>query len=74
MDDADVQFLQDMIAHHTTALKMARDYLAATQPATRQARVADLARNVITAQTAEIATMRGWLRSAGKTTGKPMSM
>ena len=72
MNDADVQFLEDMIVHHGAALKMARDYLAASQPATRQARVADLARNVISAQTAEIATMRGWLRSAGKSAGMSM--
>lgn len=69
MDESDVEFLQAMIAHHEAALEMASAYLADTKPTTRQARVADLARGIVKAQTAEIATMRGWLRSAGKTAG-----
>lgn len=61
MNEADIKFLRNMIEHHTAALKMAKDYLDNTQPATRQARVADLARNIIKAQTAEIAMMQQWL-------------
>lgn len=69
MDPKDAAFLQEMIAHHEAALAMARRYLDSTSPLTRQSRVAQLARDVITAQTAEIAKMRGWLRAAGRPTG-----
>lgn len=66
MDERDAKFLRDMIAHHEAALEMARDYLRTTPASVRLARVADLARGVITAQTAEIATMRKWLSDAGQ--------
>lgn len=69
MDPKDAAFLQDMIAHHEAALGMARRYLDTASPVTRQARIARLASDVITAQTAEIAKMRGWLRAAGRPTG-----
>ena len=68
MNERDAKFLRDMIAHHEAALDMARGYLRDSSPSTRLARVADLARGVITAQTAEIATMRKWLADADKTT------
>lgn len=70
MDDADREFLTGMIAHHQAAIDMAREYLAATSPDTRLAIVADLARNIIEAQTAEIADMRSWLAAPAA----PMSM
>lgn len=74
MDDADIKYLQSMIEHHQAALDMSKKYLDETSPNTRQARVADLARGVIKAQTEEIATMRGWLRSEGGSGTSSMSM
>lgn len=71
MDDADATFLQDMIAHHQDALEMSQTYLDSTNPAIRQARVADLARTIIKAQTTEIAMMRGWLSAAGRPAAAP---
>lgn len=63
MSTSDVSFLKAMIVHHEAAITMSRRYLADTPPNTRQARVSDLARAIITAQTAEIADMRKWLPS-----------
>lgn len=74
MDEADVEFLRAMIAHHGSALVMAKEYLADTSPRARQARVADLARNIIKAQTDEIAMMKSWLRSAGQPASGTSSM
>lgn len=71
MDPADVTFLQAMIAHHQEALEMATEYLTGTSVASRQARVAALARGIVTAQTAEIAKMSGWLTAAGKPVAAP---
>jgi uncharacterized protein (DUF305 family) len=67
MSATDQKFLSDMIEHHQAALTMSQQYLDKTSPRLRQARVADLARAIITAQTGEIAKMRGWLRQAGVT-------
>lgn len=61
MADDDV-FLRAMIAHHEAAIVMAREYLEMSDPATRQPRVADLARGIIAAQTSEISSMRAWLQ------------
>jgi len=57
----DREFLAGMIVHHQAAVTMSRAYLANTKPATRQARVVELARAIIAAQTTEIATMKAWL-------------
>ena len=65
MSEDDRQFLTGMIKHHQAALDMSSSYLNKSKPSERQARVAALARNIIKAQTAEIAEMRGWLKSAG---------
>lgn len=65
MDTTDKAFLTGMIAHHEAALQMAKDYLAKSDPATRQQRVVDLANNIISAQTSEIDMMQGWLKEAG---------
>lgn len=58
----DADFLKMMIKHHDMALDMSERYLRESSPMTRQARVADLARAIINAQTEEIETMRSWLR------------
>lgn len=73
MDEADVKFIQEMIAHHQAAIAMARKYLAETSTKTRQARVADWARKIATGQADEIQKVTGWLRSAGKSV-KPGGM
>lgn len=65
MTAADAKFLKDMIAHHRAALVMSTKYLDDNSPSERQARVSDLARNIIKAQTAEIAVMSDWLRQGG---------
>lgn len=69
LQTVDLDFVQAMIAHHEAAVQMSRGYLAAP-PGQRSAAVSDLARNVITAQTAEIAQMRGWLQGHARTTAK----
>lgn len=61
-NDADVRFMQRMIPHHRQAVEM-------TEPAGAHAsdqEVKDLAAAISKEQTAEIATMRGWLRSWGE--------
>lgn len=58
LSDSDVKFLKAMIRHHEAALMMARDYLAGDPG---DERVTQLAGDIIKAQTAEIANMRGWL-------------
>jgi len=68
MSSADQTFLRNMIKHHQAALDMSQRYLDNTSPAMRQARLADLARGIITAQTAEIAKMQRWLKQAAATT------
>ena len=58
---ADVQFMTDMIAHHTQAVVMAR--WAATHEASPSIRT--LAGRVVSAQQDEIAIMQQWLRDRG---------
>lgn len=60
MSPIDALFLQRMIAHHQAALDMSKLYLSAPGNH-RQARVSDLARNIIDAQTAQISQMKSWL-------------
>lgn len=67
---AEVRFLEGMIDHHQMALDMAQDCL---QKASSDA-VVTLCHNVINAQSAEIETMRGWLRDWYRIDYTPMSM
>lgn len=54
---AEMRFLEGMIDHHQMALDMAADCLARAAAAS----VVTLCQNIITAQSAEIETMQGWL-------------
>lgn len=74
MDEADVKFIQEMIVHHQAAIKMAKSYLEKTSPSTRQARVADWARQIAKGQADEIEKVSGWLRSSGKSVSKSSGM
>lgn len=65
MSKVEAKFLTEMIDHHQAAITMSKKFLADTTPSTRLAKVADLARAIIAAQTGEIADMRGWLKTAG---------
>ena len=65
MSKAEAKFLTEMVDHHQAAITMSKKFLADTTPSTRLAKVADLARAIIDAQTSEIADMRRWLKTAG---------
>lgn len=67
---ADIGFAQDMSEHHDQAILMARTMSADVAPDVR-----GLADRIVTAQTAETATMRGWLTwfGAPATAAEPMS-
>lgn len=67
---AEVRFLEGMIDHHQMALDMAQDCL---QKASSEG-VVTLCHNVINAQSAEIETMRGWLRDWYRIDYTPVSM
>jgi uncharacterized protein (DUF305 family) len=55
--DFDTEFLEQMIPHHEMAIMMARMLASGTaRPQMKQ-----LASNIITSQSGEIETMRGWL-------------
>lgn len=65
MSKVEAKFLTEMIDHHQAAITMSKKFLADTTPSTRLAKVAELARAIIDAQTSEIADMRRWLKAAG---------
>jgi uncharacterized protein (DUF305 family) len=60
--DPDTAFVNGMIAHHQGAVDMANVILQFGE----DDEIAELARKVIAAQTAEIAWMRDWLARKGK--------
>ncbi len=68
-NDQDVTFAQMMIPHHEQAIEMAT--LAETRASNPE--VKQLAAEIKGAQDPEIATMRGWLKSWGKTDDIPLS-
>lgn len=61
--EADVRFMQGMIAHHAQAIYMSQ--MAAAHRATP--RVLKLANKISQSQIAEIRLMQGWLRANGQT-------
>lgn len=65
MSKTEANYLNKMIDHHTDAVVMSKKFLADTTPSTRLAKVAELARAIIDAQTSEITLMRKWLMEAG---------
>jgi uncharacterized protein (DUF305 family) len=67
---AEVRFLEGMIDHHQMAIDMANDCL--TNTSTDEVR--EICQNVITAQSAEIATMQDWLLNWYGITYAPMPM
>jgi len=65
-----VRFLEGMIDHHQMALDMSNDCLNKAKTDT----VLTMCRNIITAQTAEIKTMQGWLASWYQISYSPVAM
>ena len=59
--DADVAFMQGMLAHHRGAVEMSEVALKYA----KDEKARDLAARVIAAQKAEIAEMEAWLRARG---------
>ena len=75
-DELDRTFLEDMVMHHMMAVMMSQHLLIANDDLHPQ--VADLAREVVREQQAEIRQMRRWLAdwfgaSAGMGPGMPMT-
>lgn len=75
-DELDRTFLEDMVMHHWMAVMMSRHLL--TGGVDVHPEVADLARDIIREQSAEIRQMRGWLADwfgvrAGMGSGPPMA-
>lgn len=69
-NEADISFLQDMIAHHEQAIEMAE----MVEGATDRPELIELAGNVIESQTAEIDQIRGMLEEAGEDPDMDMDM
>jgi uncharacterized protein (DUF305 family) len=67
---AEVRFLEGMMDHHQMALDMANDCLKKAQTPD----VTKLCQTIITAQSAEIVTMKGWLKAWYTIDYQPMSM
>jgi len=68
---ADIEFAQGMIAHHEQAIEMAEIALDPNSGAS--AEVIDLATRIKGAQDPEVATMSGWLTTAGEPVVMDMS-
>lgn len=65
--DADLAFMQGMLAHHQGAVAMSEVVLKYGT----DAKARDLADRVIKAQTAEIAEIEGWLKARGAAPAAP---
>lgn len=63
MDRTDFEFLSMMNATLDEGARMARAYLANSDPSTRRANVADLARSTVQAHTELMDKITGWLRN-----------
>jgi uncharacterized protein (DUF305 family) len=57
-DDFDRAFLEEMIVHHEGAVEMAE----MVEKSAKHQEIKDMSKAIISAQTAEIAQMKGWLR------------
>lgn len=66
---AEIAFAQDMSVHHEQAVLLSHTLAADVDPYVR-----GMADRIITAQTAEIATMRGWLSLLGEPASSPHPM
>ena len=60
-DEADRAFIEDMVVHHEGAIDMSKRFL--TGKFEKRPQTEALAREIIDAQTDEVDTLRGWLRS-----------
>ena len=60
-DESDRAFLEDMVVHHEGAIDMSKRFL--TGKFEKRPETEALAREIIDAQTDEVDTLRGWLRS-----------
>ncbi|WP_454195295.1 DUF305 domain-containing protein [Nocardia sp. Marseille-Q1738] len=69
LDDAEIGFIQDMVAHHNQALLMVQRLDPAADPTVRT-----LARQIADTQRTEIGMFLGWLRLAGTSTTNPRPM
>lgn len=58
-DDFDKAFITEMVVHHEGAVSMAEQALRQA----KHSEIKEMAENIISAQTGEIATMRSWLQS-----------
>jgi len=58
-DEFDKAFIEEMIVHHEGAVAMAQQALRLA----KHDEIKQMANDIITAQTREITTMRGWLQS-----------
>ena len=58
-DEFDRAFIQEMIVHHEGAVEMAKAALTSA----KHAEIKQMANDIISAQSREIDTMRGWLKS-----------
>lgn len=64
MDPMDHEFLTGTMMHLQEGARLARAYLAASDPATRRDNVAELARNTVQVHTDLINQIQGWLDPA----------
>lgn len=69
-NDADVAFVNDMIPHHQAAVEMARRVLSKGE----NPEIAEIAGEIVSAQSGEIEVLQDWLASRGLKQGAPMRM